>query len=273
MAGIEGVRPYSFIDLGKVAQAAGGIRRAAGRAANFQVEWIEAEAAGAATTVSSREEIMLLLPDGGARLEHDGRSAEAPGHAVAILPAGETRVVFDAPSVAAALTATPDGRAANEAAYADRDPRIAPVRPMRRTGDPKAIAVHELANVPLPPNGRQFKILQSAVTSINWAEYEGPRDPKRLTPHNHDDIEQGSLVFHGTYLQHMRVPWTPDSTLWRDDVHLPAGPGTLTIFPVELIHTSEAVSEGRNILIDIFSPPRFDFIEQGWVHNSADYER
>jgi hypothetical protein len=42
--------------------------------------------------------------------------------------------------------------------------------------------------------------------------------------------------------------------------------------PLNLIHTSEGVGAGRHVLIDIFSPPRRDFISRGWVHNAADYE-
>lgn len=43
--------------------------------------------------------------------------------------------------------------------------------------------------------------------------------------------------------------------------------------PVQLIHTTEGVGDGRHLLIDVFSPPRHDFIGKGWVANAADYAR
>jgi len=43
--------------------------------------------------------------------------------------------------------------------------------------------------------------------------------------------------------------------------------------PVLLVHTTEGVGPGRHLLIDVFSPPRHDFIDKGWVANAGDYER
>ncbi len=46
---------------------------------------------------------------------------------------------------------------------------------------------------------------------------------------------------------------------------------SLTVGPVNLIHTSEGVRQEHHLLIDIFSPPRRDFIAKGWVQNAGDY--
>jgi hypothetical protein len=43
------------------------------------------------------------------------------------------------------------------------------------------------------------------------------------------------------------------------------------VVPVHTIHTSAGVGPGHHLLIDVFSPPRADFIAKGWVANSADY--
>ena len=37
------------------------------------------------------------------------------------------------------------------------------------------------------------------------------------------------------------------------------------------MHTSEAVGSGTNVMLDIFAPPREDFVAQGWVLNHDDY--
>ena len=69
----------------------------------------------------------------------------------------------------------------------------------------------------------------------------------------------------------MAPPWGPDADQWREDVHLPAGPASLLLIPPHLIHTTEGIGEGRHVLMDIFAPPRRDFIQRGWVANAADY--
>jgi hypothetical protein len=69
----------------------------------------------------------------------------------------------------------------------------------------------------------------------------------------------------------LRVPWFSDAGRWRDDEHLAAPSPSLLVVPVEMIHTTEGVGDGPHFLVDVFSPPRRDFIDKGWVFNSADY--
>ena len=70
---------------------------------------------------------------------------------------------------------------------------------------------------------------------------------------------------------HIRTPWGSDANQWRDDEHIEASADSLLIIPPELLHTTEGVGVGRHILIDVFAPPRDDFIAKGWVHNAGDY--
>jgi hypothetical protein len=44
------------------------------------------------------------------------------------------------------------------------------------------------------------------------------------------------------------------------------------VIPVHLVHTTEGIGDERHLLIDVFSPPRRDFIAKGWVANARDYE-
>jgi hypothetical protein len=70
----------------------------------------------------------------------------------------------------------------------------------------------------------------------------------------------------------MRTPWVPDMGQWREDEHHHTVSPAVTVIPPPSIHTSEAVGDTWHQLIDIFSPPRFDFSERpGWVLNADEY--
>lgn len=238
------------------------------RGQRFSVERIAARA-GAWLEFASTAETILLAIEATVRL---GDTRIGPRTA-AILPPGPQLLEVEQPGrLFLIATDREEGApwALNAATYATPDPRVRPIGPpfQRRRGGP---AVYPLDDLPTPPGNDRLKFLQSATMSINWVEYDGPRDRTQLSPHSHADFEQGSLAIDGGYVHHLRTPWGPNADSWRDDLHLPAGAETLLVIPPEVIHTTEGVDTGRHILIDIFAPPRRDFIAKGWVHNAADY--
>jgi hypothetical protein len=121
--------------------------------------------------------------------------------------------------------------------------------------------------------GRFGRIWRCTTLMINVPDVNiGPRDLKKVSPHHHDDFEQGSLVLSGDWQHHLRWPWGVNMHEWRDDVHIAVGAPSLTVIPPPAIHTSTWSSPGENHLIDIFSPPRVDFSKNaGWVLNEAEY--
>ena len=121
------------------------------------------------------------------------------------------------------------------------------------------------------PEKPRLKMLQTDALSINIVDYAGPRDRSALSPHSHADFEQGSLAIEGQFVHHLRTPWGSDADRWRDDEHLQAPSPSLVVVPPHVIHTSEGTGPGRHLLIDVFSPPRRDFIASNWVFNAADY--
>jgi len=268
------VRPHSivvFAEAPQLAVSGGTVRRARGQ--NFLVDWITVSGE-TDVVVESEAETMLLLPGPGATIRRAEDEVSAPSRSVCLLPPGRHLVRPENAGLLMLLRSAASeaeyASAGNVAAYVPLDPRVAlpgAAWTCRRTG----ISVVQVDRMP-PAAGRpRLKMLQSATLSINWVEYEGVRDRTQLSPHSHDDFEQGSLAIQGDFMHHLRVPWGPDATQWRDDVHLKAPAGSLAIIPPGVIHTTEGIGSERHLLIDVFCPPRADFIAKGWVANSEDY--
>jgi len=250
------------------------------RGQNFQVQWLEGAAPVEAASLS---EMLLLLPDGGATVHAGAEVRDVPGRSVCVLPAGSVTVrLAGAGRAALVASSRPDlapGVARNEADYTVPDARLRPVgndyqrRAASTSSAPPAIKVMEVDTIQPPADKPRLKMFQTDTLSINWVEYQGPRDRTQLSPHNHADFEQGSLAMAGDFVHHLRVNWGGNADQWRDDEHLHAPSPSMITVPALLVHTTEGVGPGRHLLIDVFSPPRHDFIDKGWVANAGDYER
>lgn len=250
----------------------GGAAATIAQSQNFTLQWLDG--AGASARPSSPDETIVIVADGMAQLDAGDWSVAVEGPAVAIVPGGSYAVtVHDAGPVAIIATQRDDIAADTALNYpVPPNDRVAPVR-----GDfTRRVPLHEpqvyaIADLPPPPDNGRLRFLQSETISINFVLYDGARGSDALSPHAHADIEQGSLAIFGDYVHHLRVPWGRNAADWRDDVHLAAGAGTLLLIPPTLIHTTEGVGEDRHMLIDVFAPPRRDFIAKGWMANAADY--
>ncbi|MEH2498872.1 mannose-6-phosphate isomerase-like protein (cupin superfamily) [Bradyrhizobium sp. AZCC 1678] len=257
------------------------------RTRRFLVAWTRAAPDGGPVSVTSEEEYFLLLPDVPAEVGWDingtagdtdrgavARSVLAPASSVVIVPAGMTTVRLEgagrfirlfAPAVAGLGAATTESITEIRTS-ADLLP-LFPGFSRRSTGP----LVYKLDDLPNSPGMPRAKLFQSATMSINWVEYQGPRDRTSLSPHAHQNFEQGSLALEGQFIHHFRSPWGRDASQWRDDEHVKADRNSLAIIPPTLVHTTEGVGPGRHILIDIFAPPRRDFIAKRQILNAADY--
>ena len=122
------------------------------------------------------------------------------------------------------------------------------------------------------PDGpaRPFRSTNMLVNAFVPRDFR--RDVRKMTPHTHDDFDQASLALQGAFIHHLRYPWGPDMTQWREDEHWSVGSPSLIVIPAQALHTSQDTGEGWAQLVDIFSPPRADFVEKpGWICNEADY--
>jgi mannose-6-phosphate isomerase-like protein (cupin superfamily) len=244
------------------------------RTQRFTIERVADDGSGR-FAFAARTEIMLLLPAVGARISGD-RDADLGGHSIAILPAGRYAVQLASTGEAYILsTDRIDDRghqAINAETYADPDMRVRPVgAPFVRVEVTAEIRSHPISNITIPADNGRLRFLQSETMSVNWVEYDGVRDRDALTPHSHADIEQATLAIEGEFVHHLRTPWGRNADLWREDAHVSAGPGSVVIIPPEIIHTTEGVGGGRHVLVDIFAPPRRDFIARNWMFNAGEY--
>ena len=221
------------------------------------------------------DESAVLLPEIGALIEAGGARVEAGPETLTIVPPGAGAVTARGDGlvvrVFSARAADLAARAANAAAYAAGAPDVAPLVPW-----------------PDPPPGsfklRHYKLADHAKADSNMrifrctnlminvlAKRATARDVTKLSPHSHADFEQASLAVEGTYVHHLRYPWTPDMTAWRADEHLEIGSPSVTVIPPNVVHTSRNIG-GPGWLIDVFAPPRVDFsTKPGLVCNADEY--
>ncbi len=199
--------------------------------------------------------------------------AAGPG-SVTILPPGESQIMCHGAGhvVRCFTTRAEDLRALalNNENYLDSAPECAP-----------------LVNWPDPPGGFRLRnydvlamerktfshIIRSTNLMVSLPERGAKRrDAHRLSPHHHDDFEQVSVGLSGTWVHHLRAPWTSDSTTWRADEHVTFASPSALVIPAGMIHTSQDIGEEDGWIIDVYAPPRADFSRQpGWVLNSDDY--
>ncbi|MGB3067774.1 MAG: hypothetical protein WBC18_04480 [Ottowia sp.] len=249
------------------------------RAQNFSTEWIEFDEGSAAASFDSGFEALIVGVRGSVRISPaNDRTlpAEVPADSIAITPAGAHSILGEPGSacvvIASQRTDLAGRRVLNAESYTEPDPRILPAgQPFRRTSALRGIQVLAFNDIMASPERPRLKMLQTDTLSINLVDYQGPRDRRMLSPHSHTSFEQGSLAVTGNFVHHLRAPWGNDANTWADDEHLPAPSPSLVVVPVEIIHTTEGIGEMRHVLFDIFSPPRADFIGNGWIFNARDY--
>jgi hypothetical protein len=247
------------------------------RGQNFIVAFSEAEPGAVFARKDQRDEYVVLVQDRQTSLTVSaGReTVTVPGHSLVIVPPGDSQVAVPAGGRITRLFSTQSkdlaDKCENAAAYATRPQNIPPFQPWPEPPGGYRVRVYSLDVAPTP--GRFGRIFRCTTFMVNVLDPQmGPRDVTKLSPHHHDDFEQGSLALEGAFTHHLRWPWTTNLNAWRPDEHAYCGSPSITVIPPPAIHTSRGMNNGLNQLIDIFSPPRIDFSSQpGWVLNADDY--
>jgi hypothetical protein len=247
------------------------------RGQNFVVGYSDCDGRVTFRRTAQPDEWMLLLPgkDVSARVTAAGQPTEVPGRTLTVIPPGDSELTLGGTGQAVRVfswnAADLCAQAVNADSYLEDHLNVAPLAAWPAAADGSRVRVYSLDVA--PQEGRFGRIWRCSTLMINVpVPYEGPRDETRLSPHSHADFEQGSLILEGSYIHHIRWPWTPNRRTWRADDHQACGSPSLTVIPPPAVHTSQAMGSGVNHLVDIFSPPRADFSRRpGWVLNADEY--
>lgn len=251
------------------------------RGANFVVAVSRVKAGTRLARAANADEHIVFLPDTGARVEAGAQSSEAAGQAID----ADAESLLIVPPGASAVTARGDGHvvrvfshraadlaalAGNAANYAAGAPGVAPLEPWPEPRGGYRLRHYRVADYDKPDSN--MRIFRSTNLMINVLKKRNElRDPRKLSPHSHADFEQASLAVQGTYVHHLRWPWTPDMTAWREDRHVEMGSPSVLVVPPRVVHTSANIT-APGWLIDIFAPPRLDFsAKPGLVCNADEY--
>jgi hypothetical protein len=245
------------------------------RAQNFLTAYTEPRSGAVLARQAQPDEYALLVPDAetDVSVEVAGQRHTLRGNSLAFIPPGDSRIEVLRPGRIVRLFTTRSAdlaaKCSNAASYATPHPNLPPFQPWP---EPPGGLVFRSYSLDVPPDPTRFgRIWRCTTLMVNVLDpAEGPRDRTKMSPHHHDDFEQGSLVLDGAYTHHIRWPWTTDMTIWREDDHEYCRGVSLTVIPPPSIHTSEAKEAGQ--MVDLFCPPRMDFSSKpGWVLNADDY--
>lgn len=253
-----------------------GSRTWTARAANLVLSYTEAKAGDVFARTEQPDEYAVLHYSESApiRVVAGDSMAEVAEEAFVVVPPGDSTIEVLGDGVLirlfSAVAADLRDGSLNADAYAEPDVRAADLVPWPDPVGGFALRVYPLSDTPIV-DGRFGRIFRTTNMMVNFlAEEPAPRDKFKLSPHHHDDFEQISLAVKGSFVHHIRYPWGPDSTQWRDDEHREIATPSICIIPPPTVHTTQGIGAHQQ-LIDIFSPPREDFSASGWVVNADDY--
>lgn len=252
------------------------------RGGNFAVCVSQVQPGAVLARDDNPEEYMLIIPPHGAAVSIEGGDEviEAQPDSLTIVPPGSSRIIARTAGRLARIfsRAATDvlALAVNSDVYADGAPELAPVDLW-----PEPVGGFKLRHYPLAryldPNGDRIqpRCFRSTNMMVNlFGHFHTRRDTTALSPHWHDDFEQASLCFDGTWLHHLRYNWGADLSTWIADDHREMATPSVIVIPARVIHTSRDTGEDgpESSLYDIFCPPRMDFAAKpGFVLNEDEY--
>jgi hypothetical protein len=246
------------------------------RGNNFIIAYSEMNPGGTLSRKGQIDEYCALIsrPDTPAEFKAGNMTGSTQGHSLTFIPPGDSSITFPKGGrvvrLFSPLSLDLAGKCANQFAFVTPSPNVAAFKAWPVPPDGYTIRTYSL-DVKNEP-GRFGRIFRCTTFMVNFLPNVGARDVTKVSPHHHDDFEQCSLAVEGSFMHHLRWPWTTNMTNWRKDQHEYCASPSIMVIPPPAIHTTRAMDPGVNQLVDIFAPPRIDFSEKpGWVLNDADY--
>lgn len=235
------------------------------RTQNSVVAYLEGPAGSRLVRSANTDEYFVFALYHRVRVTAGGETIEGGPGSVFIVPPGDSELeLLEEGSVWAAFTTAETDlleRCPNRSEYEPALENIAPITPM---GEP--IGGYALRHYDLTagPDGPRCFVNRTAMAKLRWPYRTQPRDPEKMSPHDHPDFEQASLIVQGTFIHHMRRHWGRNSREWMPDEHQVVIAPAVAISKPSDIHTTQAVTRGAPVgLIDLFSPVRWDFVRTG----------
>lgn len=210
----------------------------------------------------------------GVKVTAGGQTIDAKAGSVLIVPPGDSEVeLTEEGSVWLGFTSNAADlidKSPNKTEYEPPVARIAPITPMGEPVDGYRLRHYDLDAA---PEGPRCFVHRTAMSKFRWPPRNQPRDRTKLSPHDHEDFEQASLIMAGTMVHHMRRHWTRDSREWLPDEHQVVIAPAVAISKPPDIHTTQAVVSGQTVgLIDYYVPVRWDIVTtDGMVTNASEY--
>ena len=192
-------------------------------------------------------------------------TVEAKAGSVLIVPPGDSTVeLTEDGSVWLGFTSNATDlveRCPNVSEYQPAVDNIAPVTALEEPEGGYALRHYDLDAL---PDGSRCFVHRTAMSRFRWPLRSEPRDPEKMSPHDHEDFEQASLIVAGTMVHHMRRHWGRNSREWLPDEHQVVVAPAVAISKPPDIHTTQAVTKGAPVgLIDFFCPVRWDIVTAG----------
>lgn len=241
------------------------------RAANFAVRLTRAKAGIELPRDTNPDEYFVLLPEVGATVTAGGETIEVEKGTLLIVPPGKTSLTAKGDGIIVSIfsSAAADIMDVAENAENYRETVATPLVTWPIPKDGYRLRVYRLDDY--SRSDTLMRLFRSRRLMVNvFRPREVPRDTTKLSPHLHEDFEQGSLSLAGNWTHYLRYPWTPDLSAWQADREIKVGSPSLTVIPANVLHTSRNTNQGGSWLVDIFAPPRADFSRRPGLVNNAD---
>ena len=190
------------------------------RGHNFLVAYSAAQEDGTFARAEQEDEYCALLPRAGARVTWNGKTFDVPGYSIAFIPPGASAVTLPQGGELVRIFSTKNADLAeacgNARGYDTPRRHIPAFQPWPEPKDGWKMRSYSLDVA--PEAGRFGRIFRCTTLMVNVLDpYDGPRDPSKMSPHHHDDFEQGSLALEGAFTHYLRWAWTSDMADWRED--------------------------------------------------------